>query len=311
MCALPLLVVACTEPSPPPLRIGTNAWIGYAPLFLARDRGYFGDAPIHLVEHSTNYQSVRALRNGAIEAAALTLDEALLVAESLPDVRIVLVLDVSLGADALLARDGIEELADLRGRRIGVESTGVGAYLLARALETAGLRRTDLEVVLLPVDEHWRAFVDGEVDAVVTFDPVRRKLLEHGARPLFHSGRIPGEIVDVLVVRESYLRRHPDVLGGLLQGWFRAVSDLAADPVGAAGALAPRTGLDTEKVLETLQALEFEGAAENRRLLAGDTPALAPVVERLTAVMRERRLLGPTPLPPDLIEPQPLLRLGV
>jgi hypothetical protein len=61
-----------------------------------------------------------------------TLDEVLLLAEDVPDVRVVLVLDVSQGADVILGRPEIARFDELRGRRVGYEATALDAFMLAR-----------------------------------------------------------------------------------------------------------------------------------------------------------------------------------
>ena len=63
----------------------------------------------------------------------------------------------------------------------------------------------DIKIVFLGVSEHERAFKNGKVDAVVTFGSARTKLLAAGAKQLFDSSQIPGEIVDVLIVSEDVI----------------------------------------------------------------------------------------------------------
>jgi ABC-type nitrate/sulfonate/bicarbonate transport system substrate-binding protein len=178
-----------------PFRIAANIWPGYEPLHLAAKLGYFAPLPVTVHEMPSSSASLHAFRNRTVDAAALTLDETLLLAQDGIDLRIILILDVSNGADVLMARPEITQPADLRGRRIGVENTALGAYVLSRALEQAGLLPTEVQVVSLTVDRHEEAYLTGEVDAVVTFEPVRTKLLDRGARILFDSRRLPDEIL--------------------------------------------------------------------------------------------------------------------
>jgi len=85
------IVPACVPSSlPPPLRVGTNVWPGFEGFYLARDLGYFDDTPVQMVEFGSSSEVLRAYRNGDLEVAALTLDETLLLAETNPQVRIVL-----------------------------------------------------------------------------------------------------------------------------------------------------------------------------------------------------------------------------
>ncbi len=124
------LLSACGARYEAPLTVGTNTWTGYEPLYLARDLGLHEGLPLRLVELGSTTQSMDGLRTGWLDMAGLTLDEALtLVQEGIP-IKVIWVLDISRGADALVARYGVAGLADLRGRKVGVEQTAVGAYML-------------------------------------------------------------------------------------------------------------------------------------------------------------------------------------
>lgn len=141
-----LVVWLSSYPQPqPPLRVATTPWIGYQPLVLAEDLGQFPQDAIRLVELSSNTESLRALRNWDVEAAALTLNEALLLSAEGHDTAVILMLDCSAGADALVARPGIGSLSDLIDRRVGVESSANWAYVLNRALQLAGRAPADIE----------------------------------------------------------------------------------------------------------------------------------------------------------------------
>ena len=125
------------------------------------------------LSYPSSSEVIRAYRNGDLEAVAITIDETFLLAETQPNIRIVLVTDISNGADVILAKPEIQSLKDLKGRRVGVESTALGAFVITRALGQVGLSPKDIEIVSLGVSEQERAFKQGIVDAVVTFEPVR------------------------------------------------------------------------------------------------------------------------------------------
>ncbi|MFZ5584284.1 MAG: ABC transporter substrate-binding protein [Pseudomonadota bacterium] len=290
-----------------PLRLGSNEWPGYAPLHLARERGYWGDAPLRLYELTSSSEVLRALRNGALDGAALTSDEALSLLADKVEVRVALVLDISHGGDALVARPEIRRLADLKGRRIGVENQALGAYMLTRALAQGGLAPADVSVVPLTVDTHINAYIAGAVDAVVTFEPVLSRLQAMGAHQLFSSRQTPGEIFDLLVVREEAYRQHRATLKTLSQAWFRVLDEFKAAPAEVAAALGRRTQSSGPELLKALDGLVLPDRQENLNLLTGATPAIAAPLQRLVTLMQERQLLshGVAPLrllPADLAE---------
>lgn len=294
-----LALLGCTPEPEPPLRIGTNVWPGYEPLYLARDLGYFDATPVRMVEYPSATEVSRAFRNGAIEAGALTLDEVLSLVQYGIAARVVLVLDTSHGADVLLGKPNLKELKDIKGRRVGVESGALGAYLLTRALQIAGLTHKDIRVVSVPASEQEQAFKDNRVDAVVTFDPARTRLLAQGARQLFDSSQIPGEIVDVLVVRQDYINKHPQQVKRLIMKWFSSLEYMNNHPDDSSRHMTKRLAVSPEEVSLLFNGLRIPGVEENRKLLGGTPPDLLAPAQKLMQTLLKQRLLNKTvALPP-------------
>jgi NitT/TauT family transport system substrate-binding protein len=284
-------LAACTRPSPEPLRIATDIWPGYEPLYLARELGLYGASPPRFNELRSATAVLGAFRSRSVDLAALTLDEALLLVQADVDIRVVLVTDFSDGADVVLAHPSIANLAELRGRKIGAESSALGAYVLSRALASAGMVPSDVQVVPLAWDKHEEAFLSDQVDAVVTYDPARTRLVAQGARILFDSSKIPGEIADVLVVHGDVLRRRGPEVARILEGWYRALQYLARSRADACERMARREGISGPKFEASLKGLRIPDRAEGRRLLEGPTPALLPAADRLASAMLQARLL--------------------
>lgn len=299
--ALLLGLSGCGQPDKA-LTVGANVWPGYEPLFLARSLGYYNNPSVRLIEFSSSAEVIRAFRNGLIDVAALTADEALLVADTQPDHRIVLVCDFSNGADVLLAKPEFKSIQDLKGRRVGVETTAEGALLLARALDQAGLSSADVQAVQVPLLEQEEAFISGRVDAVITFEPHRTRLLAAGARQLFDSSKIPGEIVDVLLARRELVASDSRALAALVSGWFRALKYLHENPSDAAGRMAPREGLTPPQFLDSLKGLTLLDRDANLRLLGGSSNNLAGAMRQLSAVMLQHKMISRMGDPTSLLD---------
>lgn len=281
-----------------PIIIGANTWPGYTPLFLAENSGRFPSGRIRIAEHGNTSHVLLGLRNGVLHGAALTLDEAIAAREEGLDLVVIAVLDISRGADAVLAPKGTPaNLKALEGCTVGAEVSALGAYMLARALERGGLEETSVRIVPCALDEQERAFTEGAIDAVVTFDPVRTRLLRQGAVTLFSSADIPGEIVDVLVVRESLVRERPAAIRELLDGWAATTAILNADPGTYHRLAAPLLGVEPAEVNDLYRLLEIPDLAASEALLAGTRPKLRETAERLQEIMLSRGLItGRAPL---------------
>lgn len=303
------LLAGCAKPEPL-VRVAGIAWVGYEPLFLARELGYYNDARLRLVELPSSTANLMALASGEVEAATLTLDELLIAREGKLDLQVILVLDDSAGADVVMVRPSIQTLAQLRGQRIGVEETAVGALMLAQLLAAAQLQPTDVIKVPTTSDRHVAAFEAGEVDAVVCFEPYATQLAKRGARRLLDSSRFPGLIVDMLVARSDALATAPRQFRALTAGYFRALDHLAQSPAQAAALMAPRMAISPDEVLQALKGVRLMDLAANHVLLGGSTPQLPVLAGKVGQLMTQTGLLRATPaldrlMNPDYLPPLP------
>jgi NitT/TauT family transport system substrate-binding protein len=273
------------------MRVGTNVWPGYEPLYLARELGEYSDNEVRLVELPNASAVIRAYRNGVLDAAAVTMDEALLLAQDHSDFSILLILDYSHGGDVILARPPIDSLEGVRGKRVGLENTALGSYVISRALEIAGLGREEITVVPILVDEHERAYDEHTVDVVVTFEPVRTKLLAKGANQIFDSRSIPKEIVDILIVRNSFLETQTRSVRQLLKGWFAALDRLSRTPDEAHDIIARRLAISRQETSDSYAGLLLPDLNENKAMLFGSPPPLLATMKRLADRMTEANIL--------------------
>ena len=307
--ALALSLAGCGRRPDPPMRIGTNVWIGSEPLYLARELGALDPKAVQLVEYPSATEVLRAFRNQAIDGMVISMDELFVLAIDELKPRVILVTDVSNGADAVVGRPQMRTMHDLKGKRVAVESGALGAYVLSRALALSGMQAADVAIVHLESNEQPNAFKNGRVDGAVTFDPYRTQLLEAGATTLFDSRRMPNEIVDVIAVRDTVLENQPAAVRALLAGWFRAIDYLQREPQDAAKRMGVRQQTSGEQFLQSLRGLHIPTREENLRMLGGTTPQLVMNGGRLMDLMLDARLLPAAVGIRELLAPEPLLNL--
>jgi NitT/TauT family transport system substrate-binding protein len=260
-------------------------------MFLASREGWLDARQVRLHETNAATESLQALADGKVDAAALTLDETFKARQDGQMLTVVMIFDISAGADMLLARPGIATLAELKGQRVGFEQSSVGELLLAEILRAGSLSRDDLKLVPLSVDKHLAAWRQNELDAVVTYEPVASDLLEQGAHRLFDSRQIPNTIVDVLAIRNDRLELNAAAIRHLLQSHFKALDHLRRNPQDAAYRMASHLKLPALDVLPAFKGLVLPDAANNYRLLAGAKPELLATARKLSAVMVRSGLL--------------------
>lgn len=281
------------------LRIGSNQWIGYEPVFLARAQGFLDEDRVHLVEMRSSTQVATQIRKGNLEGGLLTLDEVLSLVDAGIDMRIVTILDISNGADAILARPGID-LQQLAGKKIGVENTAVGAIMLGSALRSVGLEPSDITIVPVQADNQYKDFMSNKLDAMVTFDPVRTRLLKQGAVQIYDSSMDKGLIMDVMAIRADKVKAYRENITDLVKGYFQARAYMREHPNRALLKMSPRIGITPLELKKSYEGVILPDMKTNREWM--NREKFDKNVQRLTGLMKRSGLVSASFSPGQLVD---------
>lgn len=283
-----LALTSCSNKPEGPVVVGTYVWPGFEPGHLAEQQDLYGEADVSLRHFLSGGEVLRAFRNRTIDVATLTLDEALLLQQNGVDVDILLVTDVSHGGDAIMARKPIKSMNDLAGKRVGVEDSALGEYVLGRALQINALQESDIITVNVTVEDMLRLFRNGELDAVVTYEPFKTRLLEVGAVKVFDSKQIPNEIVSVLVVRKDFAEANPNALKAVAKGWLKAAELIRAGQPEAIRVTALRLGVDDQELRDALREIKIQLLPENHTMLSGRDGQIGQASLKIIPVLEKR-----------------------
>jgi NitT/TauT family transport system substrate-binding protein len=289
-------LTSCGQQSPTsPLRLGVIDWPGYELFYLAQSLGFYGNAmgktPVDMVNFNDMAEVLRAYRQQQIHCICVTLSEVLQLASTQPDQRLIMVIDESAGADAILAKPSIENLANLKGKRVASDLTGLSGYMLVSALEKAGLTLQDITLVNLGMSDQLEAYKSDRYDAVITFDPYRTQLLKAGAKVLFDTTQIPGAVIDAMLTSQTILNQYAPTLQVITQGFFKAIDYLHQNPIDAIARMADREKISPDEFSATLKLLKLTDRSTNQQMLDSSNSSLIKVAEKLNQVMIERKLV--------------------
>lgn len=287
-----LLIGACSPPQES-VRIGILLWPPYDLARLAQAEGFYDPDRIQLIDYQTPAEVVRASRNGLIDGFFLTTQFALGDHPGRTDTRIIYIIDRSQGGDTLLARPGLDSLEQLNGKRIALEASPLGAYMLQRVLDHAGLTRSDVDLHFVDTPDHVDAYTRGTVDAVITYEPFGSRVVEAGAHELFSSRDIPNEIVDVMLVSEALIEERRQELVDFVRGLEQARELLEARPEHALPIMARRHDMDTATFARTLESVSLVSLEENLELLSGERPKISAWIEKQIEVFERAGIWQP------------------
>ena len=267
-------------------RIAWSIYVGWMPWGYAADQGIVDrwadkyGIDIEIVQINDYIESINQYTAGAFDGCTMTNMDALTSpAAGGVDSTALIVGDFSNGNDGLVLR-GSDQLAEVRGRDVHLVELSVSHYLLARALDSVGLRERDLRVVNTGDADIVAAYATaGDDAAVVTWNP---QLAEVAAMPdahrVFDSADIPGEIIDLLVVNSETLAAHPELGKALTGAWYETLALMTQDtPAGAAARAAMGQAAGTDRA-------GYEAQLATTRLF--DQPAEAAAFSRAADLVR-------------------------
>jgi NitT/TauT family transport system substrate-binding protein len=235
-----------------PLKIGYSDWPGWVAWEVAIEKEWFKEAGVDVQFEWFDYvASMDAFAAGQIDAVTMTNGDALVTGSTGAKNVMILINDYSNGNDMVVGAPGIESIADLKGKKIGVEIGFVSHLLLLNGLEKHGMTEADVELINVPTNETPQVLASGDVDAIVAWQPNSGMALKlvPGSKPLYTSGDEPGLIYDVLAVSPSSLAANREAWTKVAQVWYRVV-DYIKDPAtfdDAVRIMASRVGVAPEE----------------------------------------------------------------
>lgn len=271
------------------LRVGMHKWIGYETLTIAEELGAYQDANLRLVRLVSASDLMHAIRSENLEAATLTLDETLILISEGFELDVLAVIDYSMGGDAVIAKEPINQLSDLKGKTIAVEFVAVGAIMLDALLDAAQLTLDDVTVIPCTIDQHTECFKSA--DAVITFEPYRTQLIEMGGKVIFDSSAIPERIVDVLAVKRSAIAPHKKAIQTLVNGYCQAQRYSKSNYEETRRIVSRSLGVSPDNVDQAYKLVKIPDIEENINLLSSNPSKLDEAARSLASFMQKRSLL--------------------
>ena len=154
--------------------------------------------------------SINQYTAGGFDGVTITNMDALSIpAAGGVDTTAMIVGDFSNGNDAVILKDK-QELNDIPGQKVNLVEFSVSHYLLARALETVKATEKDLKVVNTSDADMVAAYgaaTSRRSSPGIRWSPRSR---DPGAHEVFDSSKIPGEIIDIMVVNTEMLKDNPN-----------------------------------------------------------------------------------------------------
>ncbi len=262
----------------PKVTIAMSGWTGFAPLTLAEKAGLFKkngvDATIKFIPQKDRHL---AIASGDVQCAATTVETWIVWNANGVATTQVVQLDKSYGADGMAVRNSIARIADLKGKTVAASAPGTAPYFtLAWFLKKNGLSVKDVKVVNLEPAAAAQAFIAGQNDAAMTYEPY---LSTVRAKP--EAGKIIATTLDYPMVMDTFgctpkfIKENGKLVQAMVNGYFDALDMIKKEPQKSfeiMGSAVKQTGEQFEK---SQSFLRWQDREANRRFFAGEIQAFS------------------------------------
>lgn len=140
----------------------------------------------------------------------------------------------------------IRTLADLKGKRVVLNRGSNVHYLLVRALESANLKYSDVEVAYLPPADARAAFERGSLDAWVIWDPFGAAAEAQVDARILADGTGIANNYNFYIAARPFAQKYPQVLASALEAINETGEWVGRNQKEAAAIVAPQIGLPVE-----------------------------------------------------------------
>jgi NitT/TauT family transport system substrate-binding protein len=297
--------ICCLAPSAQAgetFRVAWSIYVGWMPWGYMEDSGILAkwekkyDVDIEIVQINDYIESINLYTSGEFDGCSMTNMDALTIpAAGGVDSTALIVGDFSNGNDAVVLKR-TSELKQIAGQRLHLVELSVSHYLLARGLDSVGLSERDVTIVNVSDSDIVGVFGSDDVTAATLWNPQLSEVLRMpGTHKVFDSSQIPGEIIDLMVVKTDRLAAHPELGKALAGAWYETMQVMsdpgergrAARLAMAAAAAADLASYEqqlatTEMFYEPARAVEFSRSAD-----------LPRTMDRVRSFSFQHGLLGP------------------
>lgn len=254
------------------------------------------NANVELVEFAQYSDVIQALDSGSVDASIMGITEAVTPIANGLDLDIVLMTDYSAGMDGIVAAPGINSVKDLKGKTIATNIGTMNHMLLLTALEQAGLSESDVNITNMSEGDATAALVGGSIDAASIFDPQMSKAAkESGGKVIFSSKDLPGELSDVLIIKDSIVKYRADEVQGIVDAWYQVQDKYNKNSDSVVDLISPKAELTNDEFYSLLDGIDIATKDYNKEVFANSGEKMISLVTKVANFLKDADCIESVP----------------
>ncbi len=252
------------------INIASSTWTGYAIIYIANEKGTWKSHGLDVKFQDVEDPNDRliALTAGRLDGMASTVDAfARAQSNGVPAVE-VFPIDASVGGDGILAKNTITKVQDLKGQKVAVNQGSVSEWFLAQVLQKNGLSLKDVSEQNMKSGEAGAAFVAGQVDVAVTWEPwLSKAKTRTDGRVLVSSKEYPDLIMDSFAFRKDFVDKYPATVKEFMRAYYDAFDWFQKNTTEGLGIVAKATSESADDVKADLTTLTLFDLNKSKEIM--------------------------------------------
>lgn len=248
------------------LSFGISPWPPDALNYLAQEKGFFEDngVKVELVWVDGYDEIFEKVTSGELNVWNFTLLDAIANHKKMDSGQAILVQDYSAGADAVATLSQMNNISELKGKRVGVEKGTVGEFFLNVLLNKEGLVLKDVELIDIASENILTSLKEGKIDAGVCYEPCPSDILAVGGKIIKDSKEEKNLIVDLYVAKKEHVAQHKDAYIRALTAIIDAGNYFNEHPDESAEIMQEVLDMPKEEIIATFNGLRIPNFRENK-----------------------------------------------
>lgn len=207
--------------TPEQITIGKMPLMAHALIYIAEDQGYFDANGLNVTikDYSTGPASIKGLLSGEVDISGS--GEYAIVGHALEKENIGIIASIDKYMFFYLAGrkdQGIENVSDLKGKKIAFNRGSQAEFLLGRFLDLNDMNIRDITIMNVQPSEFVDSIANGSPDAVVYTQPYDDAIKDHlGNNGAFWSVHSDQPLYSVMVCRNDWVADHPKTITRFLR----------------------------------------------------------------------------------------------
>jgi NitT/TauT family transport system substrate-binding protein len=298
-----------------PVKIAVNQWPGFAHVFIAEEKGFFekNNVKVELVFGIEYSKAQERYINGEADGVIEAFSDTIFHNSEGIKTSVVYIADYSDEGDAIIGKSSLNSLADLKGKKVGVdEINGFSHIFVLASLEKVGLKESEIQIENVPAQQVLDALESGKIDAGHTWEPIKSAALAKGYKQLGKAGDIPGIITDVLVFNDKIIEERPEDIQAIVKSILEAKEFLDKNPEEAIKIMAEKEEMSEEEMNSGLKGVHQLNLNENIEAMkkSEETTSLYASGKIIADFYIERGQLSSMPDFDSIIEPRFVNNMG-